>query len=41
MQELLNYQSILLEGAWLTMQVALFSLLLAVALGLLGALAIF
>lgn len=39
MQELLNYQSILLEGAWLTMQVALFSLLLAVALGLLGALA--
>lgn len=39
MQELLNYQSILLDGAWLTMQVALFSLLLAVALGLLGALA--
>lgn len=37
MQELLNYQSILLEGAWLTLQVALFSLLLAVSLGLLGA----
>jgi arginine/ornithine transport system permease protein len=39
MQELLNYQSVLLQGAWLTMQVALLSLLLAVSLGLLGALA--
>lgn len=39
MQELLNYQSVLLQGAWLTVQVALFSLLLAVILGLLGALA--
>jgi len=39
MQELLNYQSVLLQGAWLTMQVALLSLLLALTLGLLGALA--
>lgn len=39
MQELLNYQSVLLQGAWLTVQVALLSLLLAVTLGLLGALA--
>ena len=39
MQELLNYQSVLLQGAWLTMQVALLSLVLAVILGLLGALA--
>lgn len=39
MQELLNYQSVLLQGAWLTLQVALLSLLLAVTLGLLGALA--
>ncbi|PKF62707.1 ABC transporter [Psychromonas sp. psych-6C06] len=39
MQELLNYQSLLLQGAWLTLQVALLSLLLAVTLGLLGALA--
>ena len=39
MQELLNYKSVLLDGAWLTMQVALLSLLLAITLGLLGALA--
>jgi arginine/ornithine transport system permease protein len=39
MQELQNYQGILLEGAWLTVQVALLSLLLAVILGLLGAIA--
>ncbi len=39
MHELLNYQGILLAGAWLTLQVALLSLLLAVTLGLLGALA--
>lgn len=39
MLELLNYQNILLEGAWLTVQVALLSLLLAIVLGLLGALA--
>lgn len=39
MQELLNYQDVLLQGAWLTVQVALLSLLLAVTLGLLGALA--
>lgn len=39
MLELQNYQNILLEGAWLTVQVALLSLLLAVVLGLLGALA--
>ena len=39
MQELLNYQNLLLQGAWLTIQVALLSLLLAVTLGLLGALA--
>lgn len=39
MQELLNYQSLLLQGAWLTVQVALLSLLLAITLGLLGALA--
>ena len=37
MTELQNYQGILLEGAWLTIQVALLSLLLAVFLGLLGA----
>ncbi|MFT6927787.1 MAG: arginine/ornithine transport system permease protein [Psychromonas sp.] len=39
MVELQNYSGILLEGAWLTVQVALLSLLLAVFLGLLGALA--
>ncbi|PKG39381.1 ABC transporter permease [Psychromonas sp. Urea-02u-13] len=39
MQELLNYQPVLLQGAWLTVQVALLSLLLAITLGLLGALA--
>ena len=39
MFELQNYLGILLEGAWLTIQVALLSLLLAVFLGLLGALA--
>ena len=39
MQELLNYQNVLLQGAWLTVQVALLSLLLAITLGLLGALA--
>jgi len=39
MFELQNYLGILLEGAWLTIQVALLSLLLAVVLGLLGALA--
>ncbi|PKH04155.1 ABC transporter [Psychromonas sp. MB-3u-54] len=39
MVELQNYSGILLEGAWLTIQVALLSLLLAVFLGLLGALA--
>lgn len=39
MQELINYQGVLLEGAWLTVQVALLSLLLAITLGLLGALA--
>lgn len=39
MQELLNYQTVLLEGAWLTLQVALLSLVLAITLGLLGALA--
>ncbi len=39
MAELQSYQGILLEGAWLTLQVALLSLLLAVVLGLLGALA--
>ncbi|ABM04538.1 amino acid ABC transporter membrane protein 1, PAAT family [Psychromonas ingrahamii 37] len=37
MLELQNYSGILLEGAWLTIQVALLSLLLAVFLGLLGA----
>lgn len=39
MLELLNYQHILLEGAWLTIQVALLSLLLSIFLGLIGALA--
>ena len=39
MQELLNYQTVLLQGAWLTLQVALLSLLLAITLGLFGALA--
>lgn len=39
MHELLSYQGILLTGAWLTLQVALLSLLLAITLGLLGALA--
>lgn len=39
MFDLQGYQGILLSGAWLTVQVALLSLLLAVALGLLGALA--
>lgn len=37
--DLQGYQDILLTGAWLTVQVALLSLLLAVVLGLLGALA--
>ena len=37
MAELQNYQGILFEGAWLTVQVALLSLLLAIFLGLLGA----
>lgn len=39
MHELVNYHGILLSGAWLTLQVALLSLLLSVTLGLLGALA--
>jgi len=39
MHDLLNYQGILLSGAWLTLQVALLSLLLAVTLGMFGALA--
>ncbi len=39
MQELLNYQHTLLQGAWVTVQVALFSLLIALILGLLAALA--
>lgn len=39
MLELQNYQNILLEGAWLTVQVALLSLLLAIVLGVFGALA--
>ncbi|WP_019612971.1 ABC transporter permease [Psychromonas ossibalaenae] len=39
MAELQSYQGILLDGAWLTLQVALLSLVLAVFLGLLGALA--
>jgi len=39
MHDLLNYQGILLSGAWLTLQVALLSLLLAVTLGIFGALA--
>lgn len=39
MLDLQGYESSLLEGAGLTIQVALFSLLLAVTLGLLGALA--
>jgi len=39
MLELQNYQGVLLEGAWLTVQVAILSLLLAVILGLLGAIA--
>jgi len=39
MQALLNYQHILLQGAWVTVQVALFSLLIALILGLLTAIA--
>ncbi|AGH81751.1 polar amino acid ABC transporter inner membrane protein [Psychromonas sp. CNPT3] len=39
MHELQNYQQILIAGAWLTIQVALLSLLLALFLGLIGALA--
>ena len=39
MHELQNYQQILISGAWLTIQVALLSLLLALFLGLIGALA--
>jgi len=39
MHELLNYQGILLSGAWLTVQVALLSLFVAISLGLLAALA--
>lgn len=37
MHELLNYQEILIRGAWLTLQVALLSLIVAVCLGLLTA----
>jgi len=39
MFDLYGYQEIFLEGAWLTLQVALLSLLLAIALGLVAALA--
>jgi len=39
MQVLLDYQNIFLQGAWLTLQVAILSLLLAVFLGVIGALA--
>ncbi|MCK5818303.1 MAG: ABC transporter permease [Psychromonas sp.] len=39
MQELLNYSHLLLQGAWVTIQVAIFSLLIALILGLLAALA--
>jgi len=39
MFDLYGYQEIFLEGAWLTLQVALLSLLLAVVLGLFAALA--
>ena len=39
MFDLYGYQGIFLEGAWLTLQVALLSLILAVVLGLLAALA--
>lgn len=39
MLDLKGYESSLLEGAWVTIEVALLSLLLAVTLGLLGALA--
>lgn len=39
MQELLNYQNALQQGAWLTVQVALLSLLVAITLGLLAAVA--
>ena len=39
MFDLKGYEGALLEGAWVTLQVALLSLLLAVTLGLLGALA--
>ncbi|MFH7587055.1 ABC transporter permease [Oceanimonas smirnovii] len=39
MFDLKGYESALLDGAWITLQVALLSLLLAVTLGLLGALA--
>lgn len=39
MFDLYGYREIFLEGAWLTLQVALLSLLLAVALGLIAALA--
>ncbi|WP_375057572.1 ABC transporter permease [Zobellella sp. DQSA1] len=39
MLDLKGYESALMEGAWVTIEVALLSLLLAVTLGLLGALA--
>ncbi|PSJ44651.1 ABC transporter permease [Zobellella taiwanensis] len=39
MLDLKGYEGALMEGAWVTIEVALLSLLLAVALGLLGALA--
>lgn len=39
MFDLKGYEGALLEGAWITLQVALLSLLLAVTLGLLGAVA--
>ena len=39
MLDLKGYESSILEGAWVTIEVALLSLLLAVTLGLLGALA--
>ena len=39
MFDLYGYQEVFLEGAWLTLQVALLSLILAVILGLLAALA--
>ncbi len=39
MFDLKGYESSLLEGAWMTLQVALLSLCLAAVLGMLGALA--